>query len=109
MRFSLLGPLGSAALVLCLPLLATAADASRRTGAKAPAETVELFAAMKSGDIEVKVIPKDSTEAAITIKNKTGKPLTIKVPPALAAVPVQAQFGGGGMMGGGMGMPGVFF
>ena len=90
-----------AVLLLLAPLVATSADAPRRNTAKTPAEVVELFAGMESGDIEVKVIPKDSTEGTITIKNKTGKPLTIKMPPALAGVPVQAQFGGGGMMGGG--------
>jgi hypothetical protein len=109
MRFSLLVPAGprarlaaaAATLLLLAPLVATSADAPRRTAAKTPAEVVELFAGMESGDLEVKVIPKDSTEGTITIKNKTGKPLTIKMPPALAGVPVQAQFGGG-MMGGGM-------
>jgi hypothetical protein len=103
---------GMTALVLFAALLAMAADAPRRSAGKSPpgksaAEVVELFAGIESGDIEVKVIPKDSTEANVTIKNKTGKPLTIKMPPALAGVPVQAQFGGGGgMMGGGGGMMG---
>ena len=94
-----------AAVLVLVPLASNAAD-SRRPAVKAPAEVVELFAGMKSGEIEVKVIPKDSTEATVTIKNKSGKPLTIKMPPALAGVPVQAQFGGGGMMGGGGGMMG---
>jgi hypothetical protein len=99
-----------AALLLVAPLVATGADAQpagritapRRSAARAPAEVVELFAGMESGDIEVTVIPKDSTQATVTVKNKTAKPLTIKVPPALAGVPVQAQFGGGGGMMGGM-------
>ena len=86
---------------------------------------VELFAAIEAEDIEVKVFAKDSTGGTITVKNKTGKPLTVKVPEAFAGVPVLGQlccpggmcpggggggggnqgFGGGmgGMMGGGMG------
>ncbi len=68
--------------------------------------TVEMFAAMKSGELDVKFIPKDDREARITIKNKTKRPLTVKLPAKFAAVPVLAQRGGamGGMggMGGGM-------
>ncbi len=53
----------------------------------------------RAGQIEVKFIPKDATEATVIVKNLTDKPLTIKLPEAFAAVPIQAQ----GMMGGGMG------
>ena len=69
---------------LCVGLVATlafsgwvlAASPSLKTGADKPAGiVVDLFDGMKQGDIEVKVIPKDSTEANVTIKNKTGKPL----------------------------------
>jgi hypothetical protein len=95
------------------------------------AETVEMFAAIEKGDISVKLIPKDSTESQVLIKNKTGKPLNVKLPDAFAGVPVLGQdlgrgnnrsnrsgggnnnsgnqgMGGGmggmgGMMGGGMG------
>ena len=97
--------------------------------AKIPSDAVGLFDAMKAGDVEVKVIPKDSTTGNVTFTNKTKKPLTIKLPEAFAIVPVAAQFGGigggndpngggggndpnqgmgGGMMGGmgGMGMGG---
>lgn len=102
MQLSLVRLCGGAALVLCLPLFAIAAS-PKKPAAKAPAQTVDLFDAMKSGDIEVKLIAKDSTEGNVTIKNKTDKPLTIKLPEAFAAVPILAQgFGGGGMMGGGM-------
>ncbi len=69
--------------------------------------TVGLFEAMDKGDVEVRFIPKDSTEANVLIENKTDRPLTIKFPEAFAAVHVLAQFGGGGGgmggMGGGMG------
>lgn len=63
--------------------------------------TVEMFAAMKAKEIEVKFIPKDSKSATVLVTNKTDKPLTVKMPEAFASVPVLAQLGGG--MGGGGG------
>ena len=80
-------------------------------------ESVELFAAMNEGTVEVVIKAKDSTEANIIVTNKSDKPLAIQMPPAFAAVPVMAQFGGGqggggfgggggGQGGGGMGMGG---
>ena len=62
--------------------------------------SVEMFAAMKSGEIDVKFIPKDDREARVMFKNKTKRPLSVRLPAAFAAVPVLAQRGGGG---GGMG------
>lgn len=72
------------------------------TKAKDDADTVELFDAIKSGDIEVRVIAKDATAGNVLIKNVTAKRLAIKLPEAFAAVPVSAQFGmiGGGPFGG---------
>jgi hypothetical protein len=118
----------SALSVVALPLALRAADSVKKSD-KESANVVDLFDAMKSGAIEVKVIPKDAKEGTVTVKNKSGKPLTIKVPEALAGVPVLAQgvpggIGdpaggagggnanqgfGGGMMGGmgGMGMGGM--
>jgi hypothetical protein len=80
--------------------------------------TVEMFAAINSDEIEVRLIPKDDTESRVLIKNKTKKPLNVKLPAAFAGVPVLAQNlggarggrggaggagGGGQSMGGGMG------
>ena len=42
-----------------------------------PAETVEFFSAMKAGDIDVKLIMKDSTLVTVLIKYNTKKPLSI--------------------------------
>ena len=64
-------------------------------------ETVEMFAAMKSGDIDVQLIFKDAKSGNVIITNKTKKPLSVKLPEAFAGV--HAQFGGGGLGGGGMG------
>ena len=67
-------------------------------------ETVELFEAMEAGQIAVKLIPKDSTEGRVFIKNKTDKPLNVRLPDAFAATQVLGQMGMGGMgMGGGGG------
>ena len=91
-----------AALVAMLPLVALAASPVKKSE-KEQSKVVDLFDGIKAGDIEVKVIPKDAKEGTVTIKNKTGKPLTIKVPDALAGVPVLAQLGGIGDPAGGIG------
>lgn len=83
------------------------ADKSPRgaVGAAAP-EVVEMFAAIEHGQIEVKLIPKDSTLCRVLIENKTKKPLSVKLPDAFAGVPVLAQAGmgmGGVGAGGGVG------
>jgi hypothetical protein len=74
-------------------------------------ETVDMFKAMDAGQISVKFIPKDSTQARVFIKNKTAKPLNVRLPEAFAATQVLAQFGGQGMggmqMGGGGGGQGM--
>jgi hypothetical protein len=96
-----------------------------------PANAVDLFSAIDKGQVDVKVIPKDSSQLRVMIENKTDKPLTVKLPDAFAAVPVLAQnaaparnnnanknnnnqnqgmgggMGMGGMGGGGMGMGGM--
>ncbi len=67
-------------------------------------ESVEMFQAIERGQIEVKIIPRDSTESNVLIENKSDQPLNVELPTAFAGVPVLAQFGGGmGGMGGGGG------
>ncbi len=89
-------------------VLAVGLSAGERTkggaSSRAPAgETVEMFAAIEQGQIEVRLTAKDSTQCTVAVRNKTDKPLTVKPPEAFAGVPVLAQFGGGegGMVGGG--------
>jgi hypothetical protein len=104
-----------ASLSLAAPALTT--NAAEAVAVKPIDAAVEWFAAEEAGQIEVKFIPKDATEATILLKNLTKKPLTIKLPEAFAAVPILAQgmmggmggMGGGGMggMGGGMGGGGM--
>lgn len=73
-------------------------------------ESVDMFDAIASGDIEVTVKNKDATQANIFVKNNSERPLAINMPPAFATVPVLRQrggggggFGGGGLGGGGLG------
>jgi len=75
--------------------VANGATASSPTQTMASPQAVEMFQAMRAGQIEVKFIPKDAREASVLIKNKTDKPLTVRLPDAFAATPVLAQLDGG--------------
>jgi hypothetical protein len=55
-------------------------------------ESAEVFAAIQAGQVEAQLIPKDSAQVCLLLKNKTAKPLNVELPAALAAVPVLAQF-----------------
>lgn len=55
-------------------------------------ETVEVFSAIEGGKLDVKLIPKDSTQCRVLITNKTDKPLNVSMPDAFAGEPVLAQF-----------------
>ena len=90
------------------------AQIGRTAGANAvpatDADVSQWFAAEEAGQIEVTFIPKNATEATVLVKNLTDQPLTIQLPEAFAAVPINAQMGGmggGGMGGGGMGGGGM--
>jgi hypothetical protein len=61
--------------------------------------TIEMFNGIDDGSLEVKLIPKNSKEARIFIKNKTDKPVNVKLPDAFVGVLQQ----GGGLFGGGGG------
>ncbi len=84
--------------VLLAALVAPATFAGRAWAARpvVAKEQVELFAAMRSQQIEVKLVPKDATQATVMIRNKTDKPLTIQLPDAFVGMPVLAQDAGGG-------------
>ncbi len=100
-----------AALSFLLPQSAAGKKASGK--AKPQSETVEFFTALDAGRIGVTVIPRDATQMTVQVKNETDKPLTIRLPDTIAAVPVLAQmfpqggpfqgnnlFGGGNLAGG---------
>jgi len=102
--------LGCAVALMLLPTVVPAA--AGRGKAPKPGQynpddkTVELFQAIKDGQIDVKLIPKDSTECGVLIENKTRQPLNVKLPEAFAGVPVLAQVGGAGINPGGLGVGG---
>lgn len=58
---------------------------------KSDALPQDVFAAIEAGDLEVGVVPRDAKRLTIQLKNKTDRPLTIQMPPALAAAPILAQ------------------
>jgi len=90
--------------VLVVPGLGVAGEGVRKIGPYHPEDaTVEMFEGIESGQIDVTIIPKDSTESNVLIENKSDKPLNVKLPDAFAGVPVLAQLGGGGFGGGGLG------
>jgi hypothetical protein len=74
--------------------------------AKAPV-ALDVLEAEAQGLVSVKYIPNDAKSAQIVVANKSGKPLTLKLPAAFAGMPVLAQMGMGGMGMGGMGMGGM--
>jgi hypothetical protein len=77
-------------------------NAAERTASasKAPAQSVDLFAGMKSGDIDVRFVAKSDREAQLIVTNKTKQPLSVQLPKAFAASPVLAQLNPGGGGGG---------
>jgi hypothetical protein len=97
------------ALLACVVLVPAYLVAAERRAAKSArvagpvAESVDMFDAMKSQDIDVKLIPKDDKESRVLIKNNTDKPLNVRLPEAFAGVPVLAQARGGGGAAGGVG------
>ena len=89
------------AIAVALPLTLSHAAQPNEKGADAAAQSpdkslfgktpVDLFDAMKSGDVEVKYIAKNSREGQLLVENNTGLPLTVKLPDAFVALPVLAQ------------------
>jgi hypothetical protein len=81
---------------------ATHSSAADQHDQKAAAQSVDMFAGIDSGDIQVKFIPKNDREATIVVKNTTDQPLSVRIPDAFVGVPVLAQAAGGGVgVGGG--------
>lgn len=77
-------------------------------------EQVDLFTGLADARIEARMIPRSAFGGTAFIENKTDKPLNVKVPEAVIAVPVSAQIGGGlggggfgGLGGGGVGGGGL--
>ena len=96
-------PLFAWAVALSITIL-VAAEARSENRDRRPAGTqVELFQAMKAGQVAVRLVPKDAKQATIIVRNRTANPLSIKMPAAFAGLPVLAQLndvGGGRDRGG---------
>ncbi len=91
-------------LVVSLGLIPPAMAKEASSNPAESAAVVDLFDGMEEGKIEATVIPRDSKKVTLQLKNNSDKPVTIRLPEAFAAVPVQAQIGaGGGLFGGGNG------
>jgi hypothetical protein len=101
-RTGWLGWLGAIAVAALLPGLVLAGNRTARTPKPAP-EAVEMFAAIEDGQIDVKLIAKDSKQCRVLIENKTDKPLSVKLPDAFVGVAVLPQAGLGGLGAGGLG------
>ncbi len=101
--------LSGRALVIALGLvigLGSVPSATAKESKSSPVESavVELFAGIDDGTVVATVIPRDSKKVTLQLKNTSDKLITIRLPEAFAAVPVQAQFGvGGGGRNGGIG------
>jgi hypothetical protein len=81
---------------------ACAAESASATSASASASGVpDLFEAEERQLVSLKYIPNDAKSAQIIVTNRTRRPLTLRLPAAFAGVPVLAQMGGMGGMGGG--------
>lgn len=81
---------------------ACAADSASVTSASAaPSGVPDLFEAEERQLVSVKYIPNNAKSAQIIVTNRTRRPLTLRLPAAFAGVPVLAQMGGMGGMGGG--------
>jgi hypothetical protein len=74
-----------------MPTLLKAADHAAKKAPPPDAKEVELFKAMDDGDVDVRVVMKDSKEGVLKIQNKTDQPLNVKLPEAFGTVPILAQ------------------
>ena len=95
-------------LMLGLSLVATAAPKTRIVMKKPQidpqAETVELFDGITQGLLDVHLVPHNADGGNVFIANKTDRPLTVKLPKAVAAVQVLKQGRGGRAAGVGPGI-----
>jgi len=79
------------AILVAVVLLALQAPAADRPAA-GPATSRDVLDAEQAGLAEVRYIPNDSRSAQIVVANRSDRPLTLRLPPAFAGMPVLAQF-----------------
>lgn len=84
---------GVLAAVACVPWAAWAADSVKGLSPADPdRETIDFFSAVEKGQISAQLIPRDAWQCRLIVRNKTDKPLNVRLPDVLAGVPVAAQF-----------------
>jgi len=66
-------------------------SSAKPSGKRPEAEVVDVFTGIAQGQIEVRLIPRNSAKCNLLVTNKTDKPLSIALPRAFAGVPVLAQ------------------
>jgi hypothetical protein len=86
---------------LCNPGLAAEPTSTSSAAAVETRGVADLLEAESQDLVSVRYIANDSRSAQIIVTNKTRRPLTLQLPAAFAGVPVLAQMGGMGGMGGG--------
>ena len=96
-----------ATLALTLSLTAAAKRPIKKLSYDPSAPSVDLFEGIDGGSLESTVVMKGPFEGTVYLENKTDKPLTVKLPKAVAAVHVLKQGFGGGGPGGGAGGGGM--
>jgi hypothetical protein len=79
---------------------AVAAESASATSTSASG-VPDLFEAEERQLVSLRYIPNDAKSAQIIVTNRTKRPLTLRLPVAFAGIPVLAQMGGMGGMGGG--------
>ena len=73
-----------------------ASENSKTDAAKTSTVSIDLFAGMESGDLQVKLIPKNDREASLIIQNKTKQPLSVVLPDAFVVRFWRRRAGGWG-------------
>lgn len=77
--------------VLAADSSSTSDSSTSSSSSSSSTSAIDLFKAIDNGDLDVKIIPHDSTKAQVIVKNNTDQPLTVKLPDAFVATPVLAQ------------------
>jgi hypothetical protein len=102
MSRSLIVRLGVAAIVV-LTMAVRAVAQNPQPARLQPDASQDLLTAEAEGLVEVRFIANDARSAQVLVTNRGDRPLTLRLPPAFAGVPVLAQMGGGAGAGFGAG------
>ena len=61
--------------------------------AQATVDELAIFDAIRKGNVEVRVVPRDAHQVTVLVHNTTSRPVRIRLPGVLAAVPVLSEPG----------------